>query len=273
MPITITEKHESRNRTRNLQTFESTEVMVFDAEGTNDSKAAEDSVLAFAPTTLHGGEIRRLNATTERLEKSPEIWRVTINYGVPDSELSEPGDSSFFFDTSGGQVHISQSLATRSRTGAGGAIATNHHGAIGVSSDGIEGVDIQIPTYSFGETHIVDAFTVTPAFKAALFFATGTVNSAPFRNFDTGEVIFLGARGSKRGMDAWEISVNYMASPNVVDLPVGPDIVVPFKGGWEYLWVEYEEVKDDDSNRSARRPLAAYVEQVYQMVDFNSIGL
>jgi len=64
-----------------------------------------------------------------------------------------------------------------------------------------------------------------------LFILTGRVNQAAFKGFAAGEVLFLGASGSKRGDGDWEITFNYAASPNVTNLPVGSITVASKKGG------------------------------------------
>jgi len=47
--------------------------------------------------------------------------------------------------------------------------APNFGGAVGVTHDSVEGVDITIPVYSFSETHFLDAAFVTPAYYGTLF--------------------------------------------------------------------------------------------------------
>ena len=44
------------------------------------------------------------------------------------------------------------------------------------------------------------------------------------------------------------------------------------KAGWEYLWVQYRETDDTDAKSFARRPVAAYVEKVYESTSFASLG-
>jgi len=71
---------------------------------------------------------------------------------------------------------------------------------------------------------------VTPAYKTTLFALTGTVNSGAFEGFAAGEVLFLGASGSKRGEEDWEITYRFAASPNATDIQVGHIVVAAKKG-------------------------------------------
>jgi len=69
--------------------------------------------------------------------------------------------------------------------------------AIGVTDTGVEGVEIVVPVYNFSETHYLPDGQVTQGYKLTLFGLTGKVNNGSFRGFAAGEVLFLGASGSK----------------------------------------------------------------------------
>lgn len=214
-----------------------------------------------------------LNATTPNIlglwvKKSVSIdgrvgwqtWKGTVEWGA--FEQNEIGDSSFSFDTSGGTAHIQTSLATLSSTAAAGMpAAPNFQGAIGVTDDGVEGVDITAPAYTFEETHFFDVAAIGAAYKLTLFSLTGAWNNAPYKGFATGECMFLGASGSLKDHTKWEINYRFSAQPNISPFQFGP-IVVPLKRGWDYVWGRYREVEDAAAGHLARRPIAAYVEQV-----------
>ncbi len=96
------------------------------------------------------------------------------------------------------------------------------------------------------------------------------MNNAAFKGFAVGEVLFLGASGSQRGADDWEITYRFAASPNVTGLAVGPISGIN-KKGWEYLWVRYADA--EDQNVLVKQPIAAYVEQVYELGNFSTLGI
>ncbi|RMF94392.1 MAG: hypothetical protein D6741_12675, partial [Planctomycetota bacterium] len=118
----------------------------------------------------------------------------------------------------------------------------------------------------------IDASLVTDAYKATLYNLTGTVNNATFRNFAAGEVLFMGASGSKRGPGDWEITFRFAASPNVTGLTIG-EITGINKNGWDYLWVAYADDVDDAAKELIKKPIAAYVERVYRYTDFSLLGI
>ena len=261
MPVTVAEKWESREST--LGDDASVELR-FVIHGTDDDATANSALLANSPL-VHGGLVR-LTAHTERIAE--QTWEGTVRYG----EAPTPGDSSFSFDTGGGSQHLTQSISTTGSYAAPGQTAPDFRGAIGVTPDAVEGIDVTVPVYHFSETHFVPAGLVTPAYKAARFQLTGRVNNAPFKGFVAGEVLFLGASGSKRGADDWEINFKFAASPNATGLTVG-NITGISKAGWDYLWVRYEDAEDTTAKALVKRPIAAYVERVYPWGSFSTLGI
>jgi hypothetical protein len=155
---------------------------------------------------------------------------------------------------------------------AAGFSAPDFFGAIGVTDDRVEGTDITVPVFNFTETHYIEKALVTGAYKLALFNLTGKVNGSGFKGFAKGEVLFLGASGSKRGLDDWEITFRFAASPNVAGISLG-DIAGVSKEGWQYLWVRFIDDEDATAKALIKRPVAAYVEQVYPYGDFSNLGI
>jgi hypothetical protein len=265
MPTTITQAWQG---TRVVESESPSLESEYIIEGTNDEFVAQadlDTATALTVFNLVKKEV----SITERL--GANAWRGSVKWGKFEPE--EAGDSSFSFDTGGGQGHKSHSIATLSSTAIPSLpAAPDFQGAIGVTDSSVEGVDVQIPAYNFEETHFFDVSAITAAYKSTLFSLTGGVNNAPYKGFSTGEVLFRGAAGNLNDWTTWEITFKFSASPNATSFPVGP-ITVPLKRGWDYLWVRYREFEDAAAGHLARQPIAAYVEQVYPMVDLSLLGI
>jgi hypothetical protein len=248
--------------------------LTYIVRGTEDDVAARTGLLSAAPLTHNN--LKRDDAEVEEL--APGMWLAVVRYARAENTPSEVGESSFSFETRGGSQHITQSLqtvASYAAPGFPGAAAPDFGGAIGVTADAVEGVDITVPVYTFSETHYFDPSDVTTAYKGTLFSLTGTVNTAAFKGLAAGECLFLGAVGSRRGTsgdDPWEIGFAFAGSPNVTGLTIGP-IPGVAKKGWEYLWVRYQEAEDATAKMLVLRPIAAYVEQVYRQGDFSLLGI
>jgi len=197
------------------------------------------------------------------------LWDCRVRYVAPEDKEPEVGESSFSFDTGGGTQHITQAITTVNKYAPPGKTAPDFGGAVGVTHDNVEGVDITVPVYNFSETHYIANENVN---KGAYFALTGKVNNASWKGFAAGECLFLGASGSKRGSDDWEITFRFAASPNKTGLTVG-DIVNIDKKGWEYMWVRYADAEDATAKAIVKKPVAVYIEKVYDDGDFSTLGI
>ena len=259
MSITIDERFDSRGAT---ESSDPTAELIYVVQGTDDDLQVRALVAATAPTTYAG--LKRDNFTLETFGAG--IWECKVHY------IEFSSESQFSFDTGGGTQHITQSRANVQRQAAPGFVAPNFLGAIGVSNDRVDGTDIIVPVFNFTETHYLADALVDGAYKLALFHLTGKVNGNPFKGFAAGEVLFLGASGSKRGFDDWEITFRFAASPNAINLSLGA-ITGINKEGWHYLWIRFVDDEDVAAKSLIKRPVAAYVEQVYDYGNFSSLGI
>jgi hypothetical protein len=199
-------------------------------------------------------------------------WQLTINYAKDGAEDgSQPLKRSRSFDTTGGTQHLTQAFA-ESRFGSG---APDQKKAIGVDSNGVNGVDIVVPQLQWQESYDVPNSYVTDAYIRGVSGITGTTNNASFRGFEAGEVLFVGCSGSQewdddKGRGPWSLSFRFVASKNVTGETIG-DISGVSKKGHEYLWVRYEDAVD--SNVLLKKPKAVYVNKVYRESSFSALGI
>jgi len=264
--IIVEEKFDSRIVAEGQSPSAELRYIVF---GTTDDLAARSAVAGQAPATYDS-----LPRTAVQIEPlANEVWEGVARYGtIQQSAPPQTGESSFAFDTGGGTQHITHSRSTTGIYAPPGMVAPNFQGAIGVTDNGVEGVDVTVPVYQFSETHYLANAVVTTAYKGTLFALTGKVNSGGFKGLAAGECLFLGASGSKRGTDDWEITFRFAGSPNATGLSVGP-IGGIAKQGWEYLWVRYADVEDETAQQLVKRPVGAYVERVYDFGNFAALGI
>lgn len=272
MPTACLEKFDSRTTTDG-QSLE----LVYNVTGTADQDAAIFTLKGVAPATV--GSLVRQPVTVEPvcvdlLNPDKSLWTGTVRYAPYEKpQPPQTGESSYSFDTGGGTQHITQSLQTIGRYAPPGKTAPDFKGAIGVTHDSVEGVDITVPVFNFSEMHYIANGYVDNAYKYTLFLLTGTTNNAAFRGFAAGECLFLGASGSKRGAwGDWEITFRFAASPNQTNFYVG-DILVPAKKGWEYMWVRYADEEDETAKAIVKRPVAVYIEKVYESGNYANLGI
>ena len=269
MAITVAEKPDSR------QVSDDSAELIYFITGTASDADALSALKSTAPSTHNG--MTRGNCNVEPVAIDSDNadfckWEGTAHYAPPHYTKIEPpetGDSSFSFDTGGGSQHITQSLSTVNRYAPTGQTAPNFKGAIGVTHDSVEGVDISVPVYNFSETHYIADGDVD---KAAYFALTGKTNNAAFKGCAAGEVLCLGVSGSKRGGGDWEITFRFAASPNKTSLTIG-SITGIDKKGWEFLWVRYADTEDTAAKTIVKQPIAVYIEKVYEEGSFASLGI
>lgn len=283
MPIDIQEKFESRGGD-GVSSHERRYVVF----GSDDENEAIALVRATAPLAV--GLLRRQPPQLEPL--GPGLWDAKVHY-CPRALDGESGTAessgSFCFDTTGGTQHITQSKATVGAYIEDGS-AASFGGAIGVSHDKVEGVDITVPVFSFTVSKVFHR--LSQAYIAQVFYLTGKTNDAAWAvnvggvniSFAAGEVLFLGASGQKRigvnvvpegqsdPVNPWELSFKFAASPNATGLTIG-SIGNIEKRGWDYLWVRYEDAKDEAAKTLVKLPQAVYVERVYEEGNFALLGL
>ena len=242
----------------------------------------EDAALSAARSAVVGRSIKGMMLDyVEVVERiNDDTWKIKAVYAEEedgaDDDIEDDGEEetvSFAFDTGGGTMHRNQSLKTVSKAPND---APDFNGAIEVDNEGnVNGVDVTMPVLNFTETHTMSGSRVTTSYKKNIAALTGTVNRSSFRGFAAGEVLFLGASGSKRSKKAsapWEITFRFAVSPNQSSVSVGK-LKVSNKKGWNYLWVRYADKVADNKKNVIKEPVAAYVEQVYPEGDFGNLGL
>lgn len=239
----------------------------YEITGTDSVSDARAAMLSVRPATFY-----YLVPVSDNVEwEAPGTHRGSVTYGP--RKRKEIGESEYDFETGGGSQKVFASLETIHSYATSGRTAPDHKRLIGVSKDGVDGVEVTIPTYKFSETHYLSWATVNAAYKTLLFNLTGTVNQYAWKGFAAGEVLFLGASGKVRTDETdWQVNFKFAASPNQTGLSVG-DITGIEKKGWEYLWIRYEDSVDTDANMANKKPIAVYIERVYRWGAFATLGI
>jgi hypothetical protein len=191
---------------------------------------------------------------------------------LPDPEAPEdeyhPGGVSW--DTTGQTRHITQAITQTKYPDD----AADFHGAINVSGESVNGVDIVTPGMRYTETWILPVETVMQdSYTQAIYKLTGTVNLNNFRSFAAGEALFLGARAQ------WSDDSPFVSVTYEFEARANNPTWYPWEGfgstqnleGWEHVWIRYEDQVSAD--RRVKRPIAAYVSQVYEKKAWEALGI
>lgn len=217
-------------------------------------------------------------------EIGTNLWYGQVQWKLFDTG-TQPADSfSISFDISTQSLHITQSRATVAKYGAGGAHGEprDFKGAIGVNEDGsIDGCDIQIPIMGFQLNYTKAASFVSDGYIQTLLAIVGAVNIDVFHNFQPGTLLLTKVVGQRRP-DAssagyvWDLQYSFGVSENETDLKIG-DITGIQKKGWEYLWVYYktmaQQAGGSGTTYTVKRPVNAYVEEVFKKRGYSALGI
>lgn len=246
---------------------------------------AEARALSLAPDNFSGHKRTRLDITP----LGNGYWDVVAGYKTPEAATNDNNNNnndspaianSLSLDTSGATEHITQGRWYEGENGEpriengkarDGETAPFFEGAINCSGDSVQGVDVTVPAFNFTEVWTWPAASLTTDYYAELYQLTGSVNRDPWRVFQGGEVLFLGARFDRnRGDDFIAVTYQFSARPNVTNLSVGAINGIN-KLGWQYLWVKYEDAEETEF--LVKRPKAVYINEVYPRTDFTRLKI
>lgn len=296
MALTIKEKWDSSTGSIGQNAEDTLTAMVY-GDPVTDNADDPRTVMLFAaanfPLTSPGGNTLSGIARQQRLAKG--WWLFTGNYKSP-SASPQTGEAKFSFRNGSQSQKIYCARKHVADYAPAGQTPPNFHGAINATSDGVEGLDIDLEAFGFDVTFYVDQRNMTTDYCALLKTLKKHVNSQSVAinidgismTFAAGELRFLESSGSKRiGFGDLELSLSFAASENKTDImvggsggtgtgtgtgaegsgPIGPIT----KKGWDYLWVRFRNELDPGAKAMAMRPLSAHVEEVFLYADLNPL--
>lgn len=265
MSITVKEVRRSRQQVSGSNPTAKREYMAWGSAVGDD---VEEAVLAVAPDTINSLVFDEIVSNPD--EKDETVWEVSISYRkVNRREPPATNDEEISFDLGSQTVKVTQSLETMDSYGDS---PPDFKGGIGYDSEkkGFEGCDKMVEVFSFSITKYVPAEIVEGAgYIQNLRDAAFHTNSVEFRGFDEGEVLFVGASGSKRNSEDYAVTFKFIVSRNATGLASG-DVTGIVKAGWDYLWALYEQYHDEDNSFIARKTLAAYTERIYDPISLST---
>ena len=226
--------------------------------GIDDDQEVRRLVQRTAPSLLNNLPI----TTIETSAVGHLLWQAEVQYTA---QLYQRHRPSYSFNTSGTSQHVGTSISTRGASSINGQPVPNYGGAINVTANGGEGLDITVPNLTYSETHRYTPSTVTAQYVATLASLTGTVNNQPFLGFAAGEMLFTGASGSYNDYLV-SITFNFEIQANSVVFGLA-------KAGWDFMWIKYDDVLDEAAGVTVKQPRAVYVEQVYPYGNFSLLQM
>lgn len=256
----------------------SSAVLAYVVRGTNDVDAARGAVVTAAPATFTVGSfvLNQLEIRSEAVGE--ELFSVGVSYGIARTTgggtVGGTPPNEFTFDIGGGTDHITQSLATTNYAPSG-VTPPDFFGAIGVTDEGVEGVDVVAPQFQFSIVKYFANSALTTAYYVDVYNLVGKTNAGSFQGFAAGEVLFLGASGSRKSTsssDRTAVTFRFAANRPRTGVTIGT-ITGINKDPWQALDVRYTEVEDTSAKTVVKRPTSVHVHTVYESGDFNDLNI
>lgn len=288
MSATVAEKNISRELAVGADNSRTRECFVFNATREEDAVAAimaDTTTFPLTWTTTQNSVIFNFVRSTVKVKDFDDgnaphsTWEGSVDYVLQGFQVNAPyqtGDNLTTFEIGTQTVNKKFSEDAPTTFPAAGS-APNYGHLINVTPDGVEGVDVDVPTLVLSKTfYYADADVTTAWIEDVWAVACNPINDDTFYDFAAGTLKFLGVSGTRRfnGGD-WELTFKFAASPNVTGLTIG-SITGIAKTGWQYLWIDYK--KDEITYASTKLKYAwvaefVYVHTVYGSSDFADLGI
>lgn len=259
-PTEIWETNRSRRHVVGQTNSLEMDFAIFDAS--NDDIAAKNALIAVGPPVYDYKTKQQANL--EPLGRG--LFKGKLRYG--DVKIPTPQQPEFNFDTTGGTVRITHSLATQIH----GTDAPDHEGAIQFDGRNVQGCEIVVPAFAFSYSVYLPSSWVNQAYIFTLHHLTGRTNSAAWKGFAKGEVLFLGCVGRQKGAGDWHLRLSFSAEANLTGLDFG-SITGVSKEGQQFLWVRYRNEEDASKPYLKPKPIGVYVETVYDYANYAMLGI
>lgn len=202
------------------------------------------------------------------------VWDIDAEYATPDKAEPIANACKWTFDTTGKTKHITQGLVHSGTYTAPLRATIDHMGAIGVTDDSVEGVDVPDKAFKWTETWNLPAAAYGFAYSSVLGELTGCMNASYFRGFPANTVAFQGSNGGALSDDGLlrEFSFSFEVSPSETGIVIGAITGIE-KIGWDYLWVRYETSDDSTAKKTTPKPIQVEVDCVLKEFNFSLLGI
>lgn len=207
-------------------------------------------------------------------------FEITANWGAPKNNTGQKrGTLEYKFNYQAPGGHFKQALETIAEYTDDDYFPLGNpmFGAINVVTDKgidrVEGQHVQPPAEVFTLSYKCSDEIITNDYQLLVESLVGKVNDSTFRGRPAGSVMLVRVTGGRDTSKTWHIEFGFGYIANDVDIPVGDNIIVDAKDGFDLLWAYYSVKKDDTSLRANMSPTAAYVVRVFYRDDLNKLGL
>lgn len=203
-------------------------------------------------------------------ESSDEAF---VTHEATASYVYKPPDDQVDYEFEAGFQTVTLTTALETTPFSGGSrSAPDFRNGINISSEGkVQGIDIEVPKFSFALTISWPIALITRAYQLTVAEMVGKTNDDDYFDLPKGSVKFLGANGRKQG-ERFPITYKFEYSPPEASFTVG-DISVGAREGWWYTDIYRATTSDATAKKKIEFPHSVYLHRVYPYADFAALGL
>lgn len=252
---------------------------VYRLENTNDPEEVP-SLLNSAGIDIGDKHPELVGLYLREISVEPDVHnvKVTLEYGPDKLDAREDENGEIWeWSLATQQTHITSvdSPAKQLHFPAWANVGT----AIGVHEDQVDGADVYRPTGTLRITKRFDSTQITSHFRRQLIDASATVNASNWKDWEAGEVLFLGADLAPSGPTEHRVIYNFQFArkrlPYTVFLHDGSTVTIE-PGPWDHVWFKHAErmVNADSGERVKQTGVeSVHVAQVYGPYEFRYLRI
>lgn len=269
--MNIIQTHEGKKTVNAATRTVSDQELTFLVYDWKNQDAAMLAVLDEAPD-IHNGFAKK-SITFNGFQDDGLEFSVAYNSNESVLENGESKESTLNFDCTGSTRKMLYAYDTRIIRGPdpGNAIGWN-----GKSGSDMEIAGVDVPDGVSRETYsrVIKMSRLTNDYKRLLIKMRGCINLKPFKGWQKGEAMYLGAtfQGVLDSKALITVNYNFQINLDESDVKIG-GVNVGNKKGFEYLWAFYRAERAEGESPRRLAPDGVYLSQVARYADFGALGV
>ncbi len=189
------------------------------------------------------------------------------------TDEGESKESTLNFDCTGSTRKMLYAYDTRIIRGPDPGNAIGWNGMTGSDME-IAGVDVPDGVSRETYSRVIKMSRLTNDYKRLLIKMRGCVNLKPFKGWQKGEAMYIGAtfQGVLDSKALITVNYNFQINLDEENVKVG-GVNVGNKKGFEYLWAFYRAERAEGESPRRLAPDGVYLSQVARYADFGALGV
>lgn len=233
-----------------------------------------NAVVAEAPSTYNTIMLNGVKANEVLRTDNAAGWICEARYGGGGAFATAPPLDRPAYRMSLATEKMIRSKSVVTSAVSGGDPAPSRDNLIRINSDGQpEGTDVLRPVFTFAYTATLTDTQVESTYEAAWLAAAGTVNSATYKGYAAGTLLFQDLAAEPRTQGGYNVRIEFGYRPNETSIDIGDGMTLASLQGWDYLDINPEPSFDDTIDAVIAVAGSYYVHRLYDRVSWGDLGV